>query len=762
MPNELKSRLLNITDEVRELHPLLETIFHKMPTLMKVEYTHGPNERGADFILTKESAEFGDTEYVGVIVKVGKITQGMSSVTEQIEECTLRRLSPSGKKEIYLSEIWVVANGTITEGAKEKIWAEYKTQKIKFVDINLLTKWTQSYVPDYGVEINIQDYNLISKQRELCVERELKFSLLPKEGSPKHLTPEIIHIDDEFSPIDMVRNIFEKVEKSKFLSIESQMGGGKTKLLNSMVEHFSDIEMYKDKRICPIYLTSKEAIHSKKTLSELIKGKVEEFDLKDDERRKYLVLIDGLDEAKPNDTDISTRVISLIDEVENSENIKLVIASRDITNEIIEKNSCFRKNRYRIKPLKLNGMIKFLEELCAGVSIRTRLLEDLKKSDLFKVLPKTPIAAIILAKLISEGSEELPMNLTELYAKYCELSLGRWDIDKGLKTQKQYEALDAIVSNIASYMLLNELPSLSKAEAKQKFKDYLDERNLKIDSDALFDEMLERSSILVKDDAKGTIAFKHRSFAEFFFAKQLINKQKVEINSDIFHPYWTNSFFFYVGLKKDCPELLEEIITLPVEHEGMRLSRLVNMGSLLLAGYQSPYWVIEKGIDSIFTDAGKYFTEVREGQTESFLSVLPPLHLLSVFHNIIEEGYAYKFLKEAIVKSIEENSTKKSDCESLPYSLFFLDSMRYKLGGGELFDNLIELYNGKLPTLLDLAVGHEAKRVDYSSPVIKKVQKRLAKNCKKSIEFRTAVVKLYEESIDGTKKISTNSQKRLR
>lgn len=758
----LKARIVNIKEEVKELHPLLDTIFHKMPSLMKVEYTHGPTERGADFILTKESPEFGDTEYVGVIVKVGKIVQGISNVTEQIEECTLRRISPSGKKEIYLSEVWVVANGTITEGAKEKIWNSYKSQKVKFVDINQLTKWVQTYVPDYGVDVDIQDYNLIVKQKESCVEREQKFSLLPKEREAQYLIPEIIHIDDEFSPTETIKNIYNRVEKSKFISIESQMGGGKTKLLNNIVEYFSDIEVYKEKRICPIYLTSREAIHSDKSLMGLIQEKVAAFNLREDKRRKFLVLIDGLDEAKPNDVDISTRVVSLIEETELNDNLKLVIASRDISNEIIEKNIFFRNNRYRIKPLRLNGMIRFLEVLCAGVNLRARFIEDLKKSDLFKVLPKTPIAAIILAKLISEGSEELPMNLTELYAKYCELSLGRWDIDKGLKTQKQYEALDAIISNIAAYMLQNELPSLSKIEAKQKFREYLDERNLDIDSDTLFDEMLDRSSILVQDQINGTIAFKHRSFAEYFFAKYLISKQRVEITSDIFHPYWANSYFFYVGLKRDCPELLEEIIDLPVEHEGMRLSRLVNMGSLLLAGYQSPYWVIEKGINNVFVDAGKYFTDVNERKIDSFLEVLPPLHLLSVFHNIVEEGYGYKFLKEAIVKSIEENATKKLNCDSMPYSLFFLDSIRFKLGEPKLFDKLLDLYDDNLPTILALAIGHEAKRLDYSSPIIKKVQKRISKNCKKSLSFRTDVLKLYEESINGSQKISANTQKRLR
>jgi hypothetical protein len=44
----------------------------------------------------------------------------------------------------------------------------------------------------------------------------------------------------------------------------------------------------------------------------------------------------------------------------------------------------------------------------------------------------------VLAKLINENPKELPSNMTELYAQYTEISLGRWEIDKGLQTLKEY------------------------------------------------------------------------------------------------------------------------------------------------------------------------------------------------------------------------------------------------------------------------------------------------------------------------------------
>jgi len=129
--------------------------------------------------------------------------------------------------------------------------------------------------------------------------------------------------------------------------------------------------------------------------------------------------------------------------------------------------------RYHLHPLSLNKTIEFLKVLCTELNIKSRIIEDLKKSPLFKNLPQSPIAAILLAKLINENSKELPSNMTELYDKYVELILGRWDIDKGLQSQKEYQALDNILPEIARYMLENELNIISISDAKQIFIEYL-------------------------------------------------------------------------------------------------------------------------------------------------------------------------------------------------------------------------------------------------------------------------------------------------
>ncbi len=749
MSTPLKNRVMSISSEVDELHPLIEKIFRQMPSIIKVEYTHGVNEKGADFILTKKSEELGDTEYIGVIAKIGKITQNITSINNQIEECVLRRIACNGKKEIFLSEIWVVANGSISDNAREKIYDKYKTSKIKFVDINTLNDLAEKYFQDYGIDIPVSDANYLVIQKEICVQREQKFSLLPPDLNDKSIPLEIEKVDDDYASKNKIIDIYKFIESERFASIESQMGGGKTRLLNNLVCHFSDLDVYSEKRIIPIYISSGEIFQHSKTLSEIVDEKTKGFNLKEDSRRQYLILVDGIDEVKNEEDNASQRLVALIDEASNSDSIKLIIASRNICNELVESNDVFRRNRCRIKTLQLKMIVDYLQQVCVSLNFKKRLIEDLKKSELFKVLPKTPIATIILAKLFAEGNEELPMNMTELYAKYCELSLGRWDVDKGLQTQKQFKALDALISIIAKYMLDNELPSLSKQEAKEIFDDYLLERNLQLDSRELLQNMLERSGILVEDQEGNKIRFKHRSFAEFFYAKKLQAQQSIKIDVNVFHPYWSNSYYFYIGLMRDCPDLLTQIIDYPIMHEGHRISRIVNLAGFLLAGYQTPYNIIKKGIESVFVDIGNYYHEVSEKKTDSFLGRIPPIHLLALLNNVMDQNYNYKYFEGAIVEVLEDYATKPVVIDGLPYTIFFLDTIRFKLGSDILFDNLVEIYGTELPTVLQLAIGHESKRLDHVSPAIKKTQKRIMKHRRTSRRFDSEITKLYSESING-------------
>lgn len=78
-------KLRSLTHEVNDLHPVLDNLFKKDQTISRYEYTHGPNEMGADFILARVDPTLGEENYIGLVVKSGDIKQDFSSVERQID-----------------------------------------------------------------------------------------------------------------------------------------------------------------------------------------------------------------------------------------------------------------------------------------------------------------------------------------------------------------------------------------------------------------------------------------------------------------------------------------------------------------------------------------------------------------------------------------------------------------------------------------------------------------------------------------------------
>ena len=74
MDFKAKTKLIEaIDDEVNILHRLLHDTFRHMEGIEEVEYTHGPHEKGADFVLTRRDPALGRTHEIGIIAKKGKI-----------------------------------------------------------------------------------------------------------------------------------------------------------------------------------------------------------------------------------------------------------------------------------------------------------------------------------------------------------------------------------------------------------------------------------------------------------------------------------------------------------------------------------------------------------------------------------------------------------------------------------------------------------------------------------------------------------------
>src|ERR1700744_5097966 len=102
-----RTRIQALSDEVKEFHPLLQTLLPKMPRVQDVEYTHGNTELGADFLVTRTDDTFATPEYIGVVAKLGKMDQeSISEIERQIDECFIPKRFGSGKFTGQITEVW--------------------------------------------------------------------------------------------------------------------------------------------------------------------------------------------------------------------------------------------------------------------------------------------------------------------------------------------------------------------------------------------------------------------------------------------------------------------------------------------------------------------------------------------------------------------------------------------------------------------------------------------------------------------------------
>ena len=136
-----------IDSEVGELHPLLSALLPKLERVAYVEYTHGPNEMGADFVVERTDTSIGTSDYIGIVAKTDKILQNFAEVERQIDECGHPRLIRQGKDTVRLPEVWVITSKSVSQNAKQKISEKFSTRKVHFFDSAWLAKKVDEHAP---------------------------------------------------------------------------------------------------------------------------------------------------------------------------------------------------------------------------------------------------------------------------------------------------------------------------------------------------------------------------------------------------------------------------------------------------------------------------------------------------------------------------------------------------------------------------------------------------------------------------------------
>ena len=765
----------SIKKEVEDLHPLLKVILPKLPRVDHVEYCHGTAEMGADFVISRTDDTFNNTEYIGVIAKVGKIVQNLADIERQIEECSLPRLDHSGKTKIRITEIWVIATKHITQNAKKKIFHKYETRKIEFIDGSTLENIIDRYAPLAWSSLPIVVGEYLNDLRVRTDEQDKSVSLLQTSDEVFYIRQDLYYLPDiEYRYNVKHRQQPKKIDASQIteqhrcILIEGGAGSGKSKLLRRLIAEGTVLEVFSKTKIIPLItnyaqLAEKYSMDLKKLIEQRVPLDVR-ISCPDSE---YLVLIDAFDEWRMEINSQAEELNALFDQASKESRIRVVVTSRFLKG--IERGNVLDSSvvRCELRPLSMQRTFEFIARICTTIDVKNRILEDLKRSTLFRNMPSSPISAILLAHLLKENQQEIPSNLTELYAKYSELILGRWDEKKGLQSQKEYQVLDNILMRLARKMIDNQRLFMSVNEVRDLFRDYLDQRNLEVDSKQLFDKMVERCEIVFVDSDSETLGFKHRSFAEYFYAKSFIADGSLVVDHRVFNVYWMNIFFFYFGLRRDCPVDLQTIFQIQTNSEVEEWMKVINVSNYLLAGYTTPYWVIEEGVRDVAVTAAELYQKIVAQGSETWFGCLPQMHLLFLLQMFIRGGYSYSFFARAIEDAALQVEESSLDYDTKAYALFFLNVAYIDIddrGNNETFDFMLRRIQKALPLPVDLqlALGHEGKKIKERTKLMRKQDRRLRRILPVGDANKTFIKDLYDRPMSDVVQQSLKAEKKSR
>jgi len=761
-PQQKRERLAGIESEVPGFHNWLGVLFPRMPEVLYSEYTHGSAEMGADFVLEMRVPTTGRTVFVGVVAKKGSIKQDTADVDRQIEECGVRRKIKGGKQEVRLSQVWVISNETISRNAKDKIHDKYERLSVEFFAAGDLIEWTDNFACYLWENLPSDISHYLNAVRIGIKAQEREASLLGEETPEPYIELDVTAVDNDGYSGGRRKNklisLHEEVKQRKIVLVEGGMGAGKSKLLRRLGLDLANEDAFNDTKLLPVLVQMRELfIDHGGSIETLLNRRLTDLAAQvKDGACHALVMIDGVDEFIKIDAAEPSPLAGLMAQVRQLPNVKVLLASRPGAATDLKLGSTADTRSLEIQPLSIKRISNFVHEACKQKNIQNRLVQDINRSDLFRQLPQNPIAALLLTRLVleSKSRDELPQTLTELFTQSLELMLGRWDMRKGsgLVTQQEYDVSRRVCGLVARVMIENNMSVIAIRQVESTLDEYLKERNLVIDRDQTLNRLFSRSGILNRDEKNGVTSFRHRSFAEYFCADEWHYTDQFDVDTRVLQRYWSDVYFFGIGMRPDCEQVLKDILACQPVTEAERWGKCFAPANYLLAGHLTPYRVVEENLYRLMLEAARLFSDIASGRVVSDAASLPEVSLLFVLQAIIRDYYGYGFFRAAIDDTAIKIVDSLESAEIRSYALFFIGVIGIELGYEDAMNFLVDTFKvGEIPLTLMLAVSGEADQIDSKKiPArLRAYSRQISKILKSNPGGTEALVRLTKSSISS-------------
>lgn len=558
-----------------------------------VKITHGTKEFGKDLVFSKPSESFGEEKWYAAIVKNKNATQNDfmrgHEIGDQIELALKIKHTGLDGGEKNIAGLFIIINGSVSSNATKvisdyihpmvlehiKIWdyqdleREISTySKDSFLDnlepsLNKFVKGQTKSLSDISSSSNIYDLK-IDDINEIFINVQTTYSRELRKIN------DYVTFDNEKEKYieEDIEGSNEIINSNKNFIIHGIPTSGKTLFLkrigikalstNSVkpiAVFYFDLQNFKSANFNIIDLINEQ-------YTNLTDGEL--FD--SNEFGKKILLFDSIDFINNEETKVE--ILKKIEEFIDSkylDNLQVVIAIRNI--DFIKTRSLLSLfEETELLPFNFNQAFKLVKKIIPDNEQKaTNFLKAIQNSLLDTTIQRTPLALTLMAILYRDDKidlKELPANIFELYNKFTDVYLDRWDVSKGVTQLYKYEQTKNIIAFIAYHLHLNGLNSITCNELKLFLenlrKDFnYDELN---DIESFIIHLKSKNGVFYFDNNNDVFMFFNHYFQEYFASLCIEDDDDTILIDNFFNSWWSNALVFYCGKKPKSFKIHNDIL----------------------------------------------------------------------------------------------------------------------------------------------------------------------------------------------------------
>jgi len=445
----------------------------------------GVNEAGKDAIFYSTDP-LGLREIYAVQTKIGNLNLGKTpannlceTITQLITALSTKITLLENKQKVFPNKAILCTSGKINDAAKTHICEEVKNSNISFMDIEDIIPKIDDLMPEIWCDIDVDLFpylralkRSIEHDTQLFTRGDLISASLPPVTisdksfvslSANRLTIKKKKIKGEIKDIPEFEDLsVTKLlnHKEKLILLLGEAGSGKSTSLLRMVYILCErVELGGTNFPIPIFFRAEEIFKNKdKSLldlciergKEIANAKNSPISTKDLNEGLLFIFIDGLDEI----ADLVGQEIIIekaVNFIEQYPNCHLIVSSRP--SKFIDKIKYMNKfTQFTLSPINYQQARKIIERLNKkGKSLPIeKSTEFLRRIQDVHGLELNPLIVTVFAASSDYSKRDIPANITELFKKFTEQMLGRWDSTKGLSLQYQAILKDFILPGSVS------------------------------------------------------------------------------------------------------------------------------------------------------------------------------------------------------------------------------------------------------------------------------------------------------------------------